>query len=246
MKKLDILAIGAHPDDIELGCAATLIKQVNKGQQVGILDLTEGELGSRGTVASRYKEAAEAAAVMGIAVRENLQIPDGFFLNDNDTRLALIAKIRKFQPTIVIGNACTDRHPDHGRAYNLIEDACFLSGLRKIETTENGIFQAPWRPKLVLHYIQDRNIEPNFIVDVTSTWDAKVKAIRCYATQFFADNVRDNEPVTYISQPGFLEVIEAKAKGLGHRIGAKYAEGFNIAGAVGINDLDSLYIPTFS
>lgn len=244
--KLDILAIGAHPDDVELGCAATLIKHVQKGQKVGVLDLTEGELGSRGTVATRYTEAANAAQIMGLVMRENLQIPDGFYLNDNDTRLKVIEVIRAYQPDIIIGNASEDRHPDHGRGYRLVEDACFLSGLVKIETSRNGVAQKAWRPKLVLHYIQDRHIEPDVIIDVTATWEEKVKAIRAYETQFFAGTPGDSEPMTYISQPGFLDVIEAKAKVLGHRVGCKYAEGFTVAGKIGINDLDDLYKPAFS
>lgn len=244
--KLDILAIGAHPDDVELGCAGTLIKHVKKGQRVGILDLTEGELGSRGTVATRYAEAAKAAEVMGLSMRENLRIPDGFYLNDNDTRLKVIEVIRAYQPDIIIANAAQDRHPDHGRGYSLVEDACFLSGLVKIETQRGGVVQLPWRPKLVLHYIQDRHIEPDVIVDITATWEEKVAAIRAYETQFFAGSPNDSEPMTYISQPGFLDVIEAKAKVLGHRIGSKYGEGFNIAGKIGVSDLDDLYKPAFS
>lgn len=246
--KLHILAIGAHPDDVELGAAGTLIKHIRKGQQVGILDLTQGELGSRGTVASRYAEAAAAAEIMGLAVRENLKLRDGFFENNEDSRLALIRVIRQYRPDIVIGNAPEDRHPDHGRAFKLIADACFLSGLSKIETRdEQGNAQEAWRPKKVLHYIQDRFLEPNVIIDISDTLDIKMKAIECYGTQFFsAQDDRDKEPATYISRPGFLESIAAKARVLGHRIGAEYAEGFILQGDYGLNDLDDVYLPVLS
>lgn len=246
--KLHILAIGAHPDDVELGAAGTLIKHIQKGQQVGILDLTEGELGSRGTVATRYAEAAAASAVMGLAVRENLKLRDGFFENNEASRLALIRMIRKYQPEIVIGNAPEDRHPDHGRAFNLIADACFLSGLSKIETqNDDGIPQVAWRPKKVLHYIQDRFLEPNVIIDVSDTLALKMEAVACYGTQFFsAEEDSDTGPATYISRPGFLDSIAAKAKVLGHRIGAEYAEGFILQGTYGLNDLDDIYLPALS
>lgn len=246
--KLHILAIGAHPDDVELGAAGTLIKHIKKGQQVGILDMTEGELGSRGTVTSRYAEAAAAAAVMGLTVRENLKLRDGFFENNEESRLAVIRVIRKYRPEIVIGNAPEDRHPDHGRAFKLIADACFLSGLSKIETKdEQGILQSAWRPKKVLHYIQDRSLEPNVIIDISDTLELKMKAVQCYETQFFSRQTeQDTEPTTYISRPGFLDSIAAKAKVLGHRIGADYAEGFILQGNYGLNDLDDIYLPALS
>lgn len=246
--KLHILAVGAHPDDVELGAAGTLIKHIQKGQAVGIIDLTQGELGSRGTIASRYEEAANAAKVMGLAVRENLKMQDGFFVNDKAHQLQLIQKIRQYQPNIVIGNAPTDRHPDHGKGFELLRDACFLSGLRQIETfDEEGKPQQAWRPAKVLHYIQDRHIEPDVLVDVTATFDIKVEAIRCYETQFFAPNISEQDgPMTYISQPGFLETIIAKAKTLGHRMGCQYAEGFLVEGNYGLSDLDQIYLPELS
>lgn len=244
--KLHILAFGAHPDDVELGAAGVLIKHALKGQNVGIVDLTEGELGSRGTVATRYQEAADAAKVMQLAVRENLQMKDGFFTNDADHQKLIIQKIRKYQPEIVIGNAPEDRHPDHGKGYTLVRDACFLSGLINIETfDEHGNKQIPWRPKKVLHYIQDRHLEPDVIVDISETMDMKMEAVRAYATQFFATDASDG-PQTYIAQPKFLEAIIAKAKVLGHRIGASYAEGFVIDGYYGLADLDDMYLPEFA
>lgn len=242
--KLHILAVGAHPDDVELGAGGILIKHIKKGQKVGILDLTQGELGSRGTIESRYQEAAAAAAIMGLCVRENLKLPDGQVQNDRASQLKLIQKIRQYQPEIVIGNAPEDRHPDHGNGYKLLADACFFSGLVKIETfDENGNAQAPWRPKKVLHYIQDRHIEPNVFIDITDEFEQKMKAVKCYHTQFEANEDSHIGPQTYISQPGFLQSIEAKAKALGHRIGAGYAEGLILAGDYGLDDLDQIYLP---
>jgi bacillithiol biosynthesis deacetylase BshB1 len=246
--KLQILAIGAHPDDVELGAAGILIKHARKGQAVGIIDLTQGELGSRGTIASRYEEATNAAKVMGLAMRENLKLEDGYFVNNKESQLKLIQKIRKYRPEIVIGNAPEDRHPDHGKGFRIVEDACFLSGLVKIESyDENGNLQQPWRPKKVFHYIQDRHIEPDVIVDITDTFEAKMEAVKCYGTQFFGgENEFKFNPLTYISQPGFLESIEAKAKVMGHRIGAKYGEGLLMKGDFGIEDLDQIYLPNLA
>lgn len=244
--KLHILAIGAHPDDVELGAAGTIIKHALKGQHVGVIDLTEGELGSRGTVDSRYAEAAAAGKIMQLAVRHNLQMADGFFQNDKENQLKLIQYIRKYQPEFVIGNAPQDRHPDHGKGYALVRDACFLSGLRKIETfDEFGKPQEPWRPKKVLHYIQDRHLEPNVFIDISETIDLKMEAIQCYGTQFFA-TANDDEPITYIAQPTFLDSITAKAKSLGHRIGATHAEGFIMDGSYGLSDLDDMYLGEFA
>jgi bacillithiol biosynthesis deacetylase BshB1 len=199
--KLHILAVGVHPDDVELGAAGTLLKHVELGQSVGILDLTEGELGSRGTAETRYAEASEACRVMGIPVRHNLQLRDGFFENNEASQLKVITLIRHYRPDIVLANAYYDRHPDHGRASQLVEDACFLSGLKKIETTYEGKAQPHWRPSRVLHYIQDRFIEPDFIVDITETFAKKMEAVKCYSTQFSTQG--DDQTVTYISQPGF-------------------------------------------
>lgn len=244
MQKLHILAIAVHPDDIELGCAGTLIKQAKKGQATGILDLTMGELGTRGTPETRYKEAQAAAQAMGINVRENAKMADGFFRNDEAHQKQLIQYIRKYQPEIVLANALEDRHPDHGRAGKLIADACFLAGLRKIETAFEGKHQEPWRPKRVFHFIQDRMLEPSFLVDISDCFEQKMEAIQCYKSQFH--NPSSNEPVTYIATQDFLEQIKYRDALLGKRIGTKYAEGFICENIVGISDLDDLLLPVLS
>jgi bacillithiol biosynthesis deacetylase BshB1 len=241
MQKLHILAIAAHPDDIELSAAGTLIKHANAGQAVGILDLTQGELGTRGNGPLRLKEAEDAAKAMGVAVRENLSLEDGFFRNDKESQLKLIRIIRKYQPDIVITNALEDRHPDHGRGAKLVSDACFLAGLRKIETELDGQAQKPWRPKRIFHMIQDRFSEPSFVVDISDTLDAKMEAIKCYKSQFH--DPESNEPLSYIAQQGFLESIMARASLLGKRIGVKYGEGFICENVPGISDLDQLLYP---
>ena len=244
MQKLDILAIAVHPDDIELGCAGTLIKHARKGQKVGIVDLTQGELGTRGTPELRLQEAQAAAEIMGLAARENAGMADGFFQNDKEHQLKLIKYIRKYQPDIVIANAPTDRHPDHGRAAKLIADACFLSGLRKIETEDNGVQQEAWRPARVYHMIQDRYIEPTFIIDVTDTMDQKIEAIKCYKSQFHDPN--SDEPVTYIATEGFLNGITYRASMFGKRIGTKFGEGFISETVPGMDDMDALLKPNLS
>lgn len=239
--KLDLLAIGAHPDDVELGCSGTLINEVKRGKKVGIVDLTQGELGTRGTVETRYNEAAEAARIMGIPVRENLKMRDGFFRNDEDHQLKLIQVIRKYQPEIVIGNILEDRHPDHGRAGWLIYDACFFSGLRQIKTMgEDGKEQEKWRPKMLLHYIQDRFYEPDIVIDVSEVWEQRMQAIKAFSTQFY--NPESTEPQTYLSNPEFIEALTARARSLGKRIGVKYGEGFLSKKNIGIKNLDSLIL----
>lgn len=239
--KLDILAIGVHPDDVELGCSGTLISEIKRGKKAGIIDLTQGELGTRGNIETRYQEAANAAMIMGVAVRENLKMRDGFFKNDEEHQLKLIAAIRKYQPDILIGNVLHDRHPDHGRAGKLISDACFLSGLAKIETNnENGTAQTKWRPAYVLQYIQDWYHEPDLLVDITEVFEQRMNAIKAYGTQFNAPASGDNEPQTYISTPDFLEAIVARARLFGKRIGVKYAEGFMSEKKIGIRSLDAL------
>jgi bacillithiol biosynthesis deacetylase BshB1 len=241
--KLDVLAIGSHPDDVELGCSGTLISEVKRGKKVGIIDLTQGELGTRGTIETRYQEAADAAMIMGIAVRENLKMRDGFFKNDEEHQMQLIKILRKYQPEIVIGNVLEDRHPDHGRAGWLIYDACFLSGLKQIKTTgDDGKEQEKWRPKMLLHYIQDRFYEPDIIVDISDVWEQRVKAIQAYKTQFFTANSDSNEPQTYISSPDFMEALTARARSLGKRIGVKYGEGFLSKKNIGIKNLDALVL----
>lgn len=235
--KLHILAIGAHPDDVELGCTGTLINHIKKGQNAGILDLTQGDLGSRGTIQSRHEEAQASAKILGLAVRENLKMADGFFVNDKEHILQIINVLRHYQPDIILANALADRHPDHGRGGRLIADACFFSGLRKIETHRDGIQQLPWRPKKVFHYIQDRFSEPDFVVDISDSWEQKLEAIKCFRTQFFNDD--SGEPETYISNPGFLDKISNRASQLGHRIGVKYGEGFMLESSLGVKDLDA-------
>ena len=239
--QVDILAFGVHPDDIELSCAGTLINEIKAGKKVAIVDLTEGELGTRGTTHTRYQEAAAAAIIMGVHARENLKMRDGFFKNDESHQLQLIKTIRKYRPSIVFANALQDRHPDHGRAAQLIEESCFLSGLQKIETTdENGEPQHKWRPAYVFHYIQDRFQEPHFIVDISSAFDQKMEAIRAYVTQFHNQTDQTNEPQTYISSKNFLDSIIARARLLGKRIGVEYGEGFLSIKSIGINSMDAL------
>lgn len=239
--KLNILAIAVHPDDIELSCSGTIIKHTSMGETVGIVDLTAGELGTRGTAELRLQEAADAARVMGVAVRENAGMRDGFFKNDEEHQLKLITYIRKYQPDIVIANALSDRHPDHGRAGKLIADACFLAGLKKVATEIDGQPQQAWRPKRVYHMIQDRIQEPNFVVDISSSYAKKMEAIKCYKSQFHDPN--SNEPITYIATEGFLKHIEARDAMMGKRIGAQYGEGFICENVPGIDNLNNLFLP---
>lgn len=240
--KLDILAIGVHPDDVELGCSGTLINEIKLGKKIGIVDLTQGELGTRGTVETRYQEAANAAILIGASVRENLKMRDGFFKNDEEHQLKLIQTIRKYQPEIIIGNILHDRHPDHGRAGNLISDACYLSGLTKIETKdENGSLQQKWRPKYFLQYMQDWYHEPDLLIDITDVFEKRMQAVQAYSTQFHSGEQNGSEgPQTYISTPDFLESVIARARMLGKRIGVKYAEGFITEKKIGIKTLDAL------
>ena len=239
--KLDILAIGVHPDDVELGCSGTLLNEIKLGKKAGILDLTQGELGTRGTAQTRYDEAAQAAKILGVHARENLKMRDGFFKNDEEHQLLLIAAIRKYQPEIVLANILDDRHPDHGRAGHLIADACFLSGLVKIETRdEHGQPQARWRPKQVLHYLQDWYHEPDLLVDISDVFEQRMQSIQAYHTQFHTTVGDEGGPQTYISTPDFFDSIIARARMLGKRIGVKYAEGFVTEKKVGIRNLDAL------
>lgn len=242
MMKLHILAIAAHPDDIELGCAGTLIRHSRKGQAVGIVDLTEGELGTRGTVADRYAEAAAAATIMGVQVRENARFRDGFFSNDETHQRRLISYIRKYRPEIVIANAPSDRHPDHGKGHHLITDSCFLSGLRKIETfDENGKPQDAWRPKRVFSMIQDRQLTPTFITDISDAFDTKLAAIQAYKSQFY--QAGSDEPVTYIATQHFVDQIQYRDSLMGKKIGTRYGEGFISENIPGLADLDALVYP---
>lgn len=234
--KLDILAFGVHPDDVELGCSGTLMAAIEEGKKVGIIDLTRGELGTRGNADIRKIEAEKAAAIMGVSIRENLGMADGFFLNDETHQRKVIEVIRKYQPDIVLANAFDDRHPDHGRSAKLVADAVFLSGLRKIETLANAQIQPIWKPAYVFHYIQDRFIEPSFVFDITAHMDKKIEAVLAYSTQFF--NPELDEPQTYISSPQFLETVKARALMLGKRIGVAYAEGFCSEKTIGIRSFD--------
>jgi bacillithiol biosynthesis deacetylase BshB1 len=236
--KLDILAFGAHPDDVELGCGGTIAKEIQLGKKVGIIDLTRGELGTRGSAEIRDKEAAKAALILGVAVRENLQMRDGFFYNDEIHQLKIIEMIRKYQPEIVLCNAIDDRHIDHAKGSSLVSDACFLSGLRKIETKNNNNTQQAWRPKVVYHYIQWKNIEPDFVVDISGFEKKKVEAIMAYDSQFF--NPDTNEPVTPIATKNFLESFNYRAQDLGRLIGTDSAEGFTVERYLAVNSLTDL------
>ena len=236
--KLDLLAFGVHPDDVELSCSGVLLVEKNNGKKTGIVDLTEGELGTRGTAETRYLEAADAARILGVDIRENLQLADGFFKNDEEHQRKVIQVIRKYKPEIVICNAPEDRHPDHGRSSSLVSDASFLSGLVKIETTDNGIGQEPWRPKYVLHYIQDRYLKPDFVVDISAVFEKKIEAIKAYKTQFYNPGI--DGPETYISTPDFLDSVIYRYKMFGKMIGVKYAEGFISDKTIGIRNFDSL------
>lgn len=239
--KLDILAIGVHPDDVELGCSGTIINEIKNGKKVGILDLTQGELGTRGTIETRYAEAAAAASIMGIHVRENLKMRDGFFVNDEAHQMQLIRAIRTYQPDIVLANSLEDRHPDHGRAGKMIADSCFLAGLVKIETVDqDGNPQERWRPKNIFHYIQDRLQEPHFLVDISDVFDQRMQAIEAYTTQFYNPDMENEGLQTYISTPDFRDSVVARARMLGKRIGVKYAEGFRTQKTLGISKLDAI------
>jgi len=236
--KLDILAFGVHPDDVELGCAGTIMAAIDQGKKVGIVDLTRGELGTRGTPSTRTQEAAAAAKIMGVQVRENLDMADGFFVNDEAHQRKIIALIRKYQPDVILANAPEDRHPDHGRSAKLVSDAAFLSGLRKVETIYEGITQTAWRPAYTFHYIQDRFIQPSFVIDITSYMERKMEAVLAYGTQF--TNANTTEPQTYISSPQFLETVKARALMLGKRIGVGYAEGYITEKIIGFSNFDAI------
>lgn len=236
--KLDILAIGAHPDDVELGCGGTLAKEISFGKKVGILDLTRGELGTRGSAEIRDEEAAKAAEILNIKVRENLKFSDGFFKNDKEHQLEIIKIIRKYQPEIVLCNAIDDRHIDHGKASKLVSDACFLSGLIKIETSLNSQSQKPWRPKQVYHYIQWKSLTPDFVVDISNFMEVKKKAVLAYSSQFYDKD--SNEPETPISNKGFLDSITYRAQDLGRIIGTKYAEGFTTQRYLAVRKISDL------
>ncbi len=236
--KLDILAIGIHPDDVELSCAGTILKHIEQGKTVGILDLSLGELGTRGNAQIRTQEATKAAQILGVSVREQLDMADGFFENNETNQRKIIEVIRKYQPEIVLCNAINDRHPDHGRASKLTSDACFYSGLIKIETLHNDTKQNAWRPKALYHYIQDQFIKPDFVIDITKYNDKKMESIMAYSSQFYDPNSK--EPQTPISSKNFMEYINAKASVFGRAINVDYAEGFTVDRYIGVNSLFDL------
>ncbi|SDS55325.1 bacillithiol biosynthesis deacetylase BshB1 [Maribacter dokdonensis] len=236
--KLDILVFGAHPDDAELGAGGTIAKEIALGKKVGIVDLTRGELGTRGSAEIRDKESAAAAKVLGVAVRENLKFRDGFFVNDEKHQLEVIKMIRKYQPNTVLCNAIDDRHIDHGKGSKLVSDACFLSGLRRIETTVGEENQKEWRPKQVYHYIQWKNITPDFVVDISDYMEEKTNSILAYASQFHDPN--SNEPETPISSKTFIQSVKYRAEDLGRLVGVDYAEGFTVERLVAVDSLDNL------
>lgn len=236
--KLDILVFAVHPDDAELGCSGTILKYIAAGKKVGIVDLTRGELGTRGTAETRDTEAADSANILGLHVRENLGIRDGFFKNDEAHQMEVIKMIRKYRPEIVLSNALSDRHPDHGRAGDMVTDAIFLSGLLKIETNLQGRNQQPWRPRLNLQFIQDTYIKPDIIVDITPFMDVKIQSIKAFKTQFYNPEVQEAE--TYISSPEFFESVLARAREFGKSIGATFGEGFTSRKLLGVEDIFQL------
>lgn len=236
--KVDILAIGAHPDDIELSAAGTIVKAVQQGKKVAAVDLTAGELGTRGSGELRLKEAQNSAEILGLSARENLGMKDGFFTNDEPHLKLLATMIRKYQPDIVLANALEDRHPDHGRAAKLINDACFYSGLRRIETSEGGKEQEAWRPKALYHYIQDRFLQPDFVVDVTPFVDQKMQAIKAFESQFY--NPQSKEPESPLTMENFFDFLKGRMADMGRYIQADYAEGYQFSRPVGVEDLSTL------
>jgi bacillithiol biosynthesis deacetylase BshB1 len=236
--KLDILAFGAHPDDVELGCSGTIAKEISLGKKVGIIDLTRGELGTRGSVEIRNQEAANAAKILGVSVRENLDMRDGFLINDEVHQMQIIKMLRTYRPEIVLCNAIDDRHIDHGKGSQLVSDACFLSGLMKIETELNNQKQDAWRPKLVYHYIQWKNITPDFVVDITGFNDKRVASILAYSSQFY--NPNSEEPETVIASKNFLESLNYRAQDLGRLIGTDYGEGFTVERYLAVKSLSDL------
>ena len=238
--KLDILAIGVHPDDVELSCSGTLMKHVDMGYTVGVLDLTKGELGTRGSAEIRLQEVEEATRIMGVHIRENLGFEDGFFKDDKEHQIELIKMIRKYQPSVLIANAKYDRHPDHGRSAQLVLTACFLAGLAKIETTLNGERQKSFRPGALYNYVQATHIEPGFVVDISGYFERKSEAIQAFKSQFYHSAGDSSAPQTFISSPEFMEFIKARAVHFGVPIGVKYAEAFTINRILGVKNMMDL------
>lgn len=237
--KVDVLAIAAHPDDTEMSCGGTILSLIAQGKTVAAVDLTQGELGTRGTPEIRLQEAAEASKILKLSARENMGFRDGFFCNDEEHQMALIPIIRHFRPDIVLTNTIDDRHPDHGRAANLVHDACFYAGLRRIETTgHDGQPQEAWRPRYVYHFIQDRSLKPDFVVDISDYWEGKLESIRAFRSQFFDPN--NNEPESYISSRDFWDFLEARAREFGHQIGVKFGEGYISQRMLGVKNIFEL------
>lgn len=236
--KLDILVLAAHPDDAEISAGGTIAKHVALGYKVGIVDLTRGELGTRGTPEIREQEARNAAKILKVSVRENLELRDGFFQKTEAEKLRVVEAIRKFQPEIVLANAIYDRHPDHGRASELIDESCFLAGLVKVETTLHGEPQKAWRPKVVYHFIQSQFIKPDLVVDVSDFWETKMESLRAFKSQFYDPSSK--EPETFISNPGFMKLIESRGQETGYSIGVKYGEGFTVNRYIGAKNLFDL------
>ena len=236
--KLDILAFGAHPDDVELSASGTILKHIAKGKSVGIVDLTQGEMGSRGTIDTRYEEAHNSAKILGVTYRHNLKMEDGYLENSKENLLKIVEQIRLLKPDIVLANAIEDRHPDHAKGSKLVSEACFLAGLIKVETEFNGIKQEAHRPKAVYHYIQDRYIKPDFVIDITEFYDQKMQSILAYKTQFF--NPNQDGPKTPISGQDFLDFLSGRMSEMGRAIGVRYAEGFTVERTIGVDDLYQL------
>jgi bacillithiol biosynthesis deacetylase BshB1 len=237
--KVDILVFAAHPDDAELSCSGTIARHEADGKKVGLIDLTRGELGTRGNPEIRSAEASRSRDILRLTLRENLEMPDGFFNLSKENILSIARKVREYQPEIVLANAIHDRHPDHGRAAQLVEEACFYSGLMKIPIKgADGKPLEAWRPKALYHYIQSNYIEPDFIVDISGFWEMKKKSIMAFDSQFF--DPESDEPETFISNPAFLDFIESRGKMWGHMIGTRHGEGFTVNRKIGIKDLFDL------
>ena len=236
--KLDILAFGAHPDDVEISSGATLLKYAKEGKSIGIIDLTEGELGTRGSAEKRYEEAKKASSFLGLKIRENLKMGDGFIAHSEENKLKIIERIRKYQPELILANSVHDRHPDHAKGAKLVAEASYLSGLRKIETKMDGIIQEAFRPKMLLHYVQDYYLTPDVILDVSETGKDKIELIKCYDSQFFDPSSK--EPKTPISGEEFFDYLEGRMLSLGRELGVKYGEAYTIDRTLGVKDLFSL------
>lgn len=239
MNKVDILAIGAHPDDVELCCVGTLIKAIKNKKRVGLVDLTQGELGTRGNATLRMEEAEHSRIKMGAIFRNNLKMPDGFFEINQESLLKVVEQIRFAKPDIILANSLDDRHPDHARAAKLVERANFLAGLEKIKTTYKGKEQSKWRAKAVFHYIQDKNLHPDFVIDISDEIDTKMECIKCFGSQFF--DLNSNESETPLTGSDYFDYLKGKAKTYGRHIGAEYGEGFNTTKYLGVRDITQLY-----